>query len=319
MSIYVFILLLIYYPVSWCQYDFADVTRDTRIAVNDDMLVSVSNAFINFAVILHPFRNDTAGGPITCNMKYSTNDFFVRSVAVAGITKNSTDSEQFMFVFTAEKMSTMTPYVYSVIIMKSTCIGNYLCTNLGREGSHQEYFLIGVDTNGTYAYGFTSSFVFKLDIYANKIISNLTTNDIWPSQSFIPHALDVADTWAVVAGYGYEYLLVQRTDSPGITGECNINIIMNHYDNINQIILAQYCSKFSDGLTELLIGVMINSNAHRLNVIDIDTEKKLKRIKFRFSCSFEPKFNRQKTCYLHLILYLIQYVRIIKSFVTDID
>ncbi|CAF1410550.1 unnamed protein product, partial [Rotaria sordida] len=54
-----------------------------------------------------------------------------------------------------------------------------------------------------------SSFVFKLDIYANKIISNLTTNDIWPSQSFIPHALDVADTWAVVAGYGYEYLLVR--------------------------------------------------------------------------------------------------------------
>ncbi|CAF1410519.1 unnamed protein product, partial [Rotaria sordida] len=48
------------------------------------------------------------------------------------------------------------------------------------------------------------------------------------------------------------------TDSPGITGECNINIIMNHYDNINQIILAQYCSKFSDGLTELLIGVMVH-------------------------------------------------------------
>ena len=58
-----------------------------------------------------------------------------------------------------------------------------------------------------YAYGFTSSFVFKLDIYANKIILNLTTDSVWPSSGFIPHAMDVEDTWAVVAGYGYSDLI----------------------------------------------------------------------------------------------------------------
>ncbi|CAF0811930.1 unnamed protein product [Adineta ricciae] len=209
MSIYVFFLFLIYCSVSWCQYDLADVTRDTRMSVNDDMFVTASNAFINFAVLLYPFRNATAGEPISCNIIYSTSDFFVRSIAVVGVTKNSTNSEQFMYVFTAEKMSTITPYVCTVTVTKSTCAASYSCTVLGRNGYHPEYFLVGVDTNSTHAYGFTSEFVFKLDIYANEIVLNLTTDDVWPSQSFIPHALDVADTWAVVAGYGYEYLLVQ--------------------------------------------------------------------------------------------------------------
>ncbi|CAF4913170.1 unnamed protein product, partial [Rotaria sp. Silwood2] len=40
-------------------------------------------------------------------------------------------------------------------------------------------------------------------IYANSILVNVTADSVWPSSGFIPHAVDVANTWAVVAGYGY--------------------------------------------------------------------------------------------------------------------
>src|SRR5207302_247017 len=121
----------------------------TRMSVNDDMFVAVSNAFSNLAVVMHPFRNASAGGPIRCNMRYNTTDRFVHSVAVAGIAKNSTNAEYFMFVFAAERMSTMTPYVCIGTIAKSTCTSQSLCTDMISGGHHQEFFLIGIDTNGS--------------------------------------------------------------------------------------------------------------------------------------------------------------------------
>ncbi|CAF1522483.1 unnamed protein product [Adineta steineri] len=212
MFIYIVFLLFISYHISLGQYDLSNVASGTKMSVNDDMFVSASNTFSNFAVLMHPYRNATAGGSIRCNMRYNTTDRFVHSVAVVGIAKNSTTQEQFMFVFAAERMSTMTPYVCigTIASINSTCVYKYQCTDMAAPGSHQEYFLIGVDTNGTYAYGFTSTFAFKLDIYANQLIVNTTTQSMWPSQGFIPHALDVADTWAVVAGY--EYTIAYKQD-----------------------------------------------------------------------------------------------------------
>ena len=119
------------------------------MSVNDDMFVSASNAFSNFAVIMHPFRNKSAGGPIRCNMRFNTTDRYVHSVSVAGIAKNSTDSEQFIFVFAAERMSTMTPYVCILLLQNQHVSIKSVCTDMSTAGSHQEYFLIGVDTNGT--------------------------------------------------------------------------------------------------------------------------------------------------------------------------
>ncbi|CAF4189575.1 unnamed protein product, partial [Adineta steineri] len=59
----------------WCQYDLINVYPGTRMSVNDDMSVSASNAFYNFAVLLYPFRNTTDGGSILCNMRYNTTDW----------------------------------------------------------------------------------------------------------------------------------------------------------------------------------------------------------------------------------------------------
>jgi len=67
----------------------------------------------------------------------------------------------------------------------------------------QEYFLIGVDSSSTVAYGFTKLFAFKFNIVKNEIVRNVTLNSVWPSLSFVPHAFDLTDSWAVIAGYGY--------------------------------------------------------------------------------------------------------------------
>lgn len=210
MGFYVLFLLNLVYHVVLGQYDLSNVYPGTRMSINDDMFVSASNAFANFAVVMHPFRSASDGGPVRCNMRYNTSDRFVHSVAVAGISKNSTNAEEFVFVFAAERMSTMTPFACVGIMIKATCVSRVICTDMGPSGKRQEYFLIGVDTNGTFAYGFTSTFAFKLDIYNNRYVLNLTTEHIWPGQGFIPHALDVADTWAVVAGYGYTIAFKQN-------------------------------------------------------------------------------------------------------------
>jgi hypothetical protein len=228
MLIRVIFLVIISYHIAWCQYDSSNVIPGTKMSVNDDMFVSASNAFQNFAVIMHPFRNNSDGGPVRCNMRYNTSDRFVHSVAVAGIAKNSMNTEQFIFVFAAERISTKTPYVciaYVIYIANSTCNSTTQCTDMTTGDSRQEYFLIGIDLNGTFAYGFTSSFIFKLDIYENKIILNLTTDSVWPSSGFIPHAMDVADTWAVIAGYGYPN--VRKKNYAALGCFINLSILIN--------------------------------------------------------------------------------------------
>ncbi|CAF1585851.1 unnamed protein product, partial [Adineta ricciae] len=200
--IHLFLVYLCHF--SWCLYDRTNIIAGIKIAANDDILVSASNAFSNFAVAIHPFRNVTLNGSIHCNIRYGTIDQFVHSVAVIGNEKNSSTLGIVKFVFTAEKMSTMTPYVCIVSISKSTCKSTLECNDVYTHGFPQEYFLIGIDRSEKYAYGFTSSFVFKLNIQNNEIVLNRTTNDTWPSLHFIPRALDIADSWAMVAGYGYE-------------------------------------------------------------------------------------------------------------------
>ncbi|CAF3382000.1 unnamed protein product, partial [Rotaria sp. Silwood2] len=283
-------LLTISYHISWCQYDLTNVVRGTKMSVNDDMFVSASNAFSNFAVILHPYRITSAGGHIQCNVRYNTSDRYVHSVAVAGIAQNSTNDEHFIFVFAAEKMSTMTPYVcvVHVQVKNSTCISTVQCTDMGTGGFSQEYFLIGVDSNGTFAYGFTNSFVFKLDIYANSIIVNVTANSVWSSSGFIPHAVDVANTWAVVAGYGYFDTV--KKNYAAVACIINLSVLINasctslttettylvpsnviSYSELYELSVAIRSLKVVVGVSRLSTFVVLKNLGSSLNVTDIHT------------------------------------------------
>ena len=186
-----------------CQYDQKNIVAGSKFSANEHILISASNAYSNFAVVLHPFRNASVDGPKRCNMRYNTTDRFVHSVAAVGPAKNGTDPDAFTFVFAAETMSTMTSYVCVATISKLTCISRSLCTQVSPPGSPQQYFLLDVDTIDTFAYGFTTSFAFKLKLDTNEMVLNLTTDVVWPSLGFSPRAMDVTDSWAVVVGYGY--------------------------------------------------------------------------------------------------------------------
>jgi hypothetical protein len=288
MLVYILFLLTTSYRVTWCQYDLSNVFPGTRMSVNDDMFVSASNAFANFAVIMNPFRSASAGGPTRCNMRYNTSDRFVHSVSVAGIAKNSTDAEYFIFVFAAERMSTMTPYACIGMMAKSTCINSVQCTDMGAPQSHQEYFLIGVDTNGAFAYGFTSSFVFKLDIYTNQVLIYRDTNSVWPSTGFIPHAVDVADTWAVVAGYGYsdtikknyaalgcyvDLSVLKNASCVSLTSETTYLVPSNviSYNELYELSVAIRGRKVLAGVHRLSTVVTLQNLGSSLNVTNIYT------------------------------------------------
>ena len=198
--------LIIACPPCSCQYDLSNIVRGNRISIHDEMCVSASNSFSNFGVVIYPFRNLTVGGQIRCNVRFSTTDRYVHSVAVVGTAKYSNNSDTFLFVFSAELMSTGVPQICVgtvVVIHRFNCSYSVQCTNLAPPGSRQEFFPIAVDSSGTFAVGLMNATVFKFDIYANTIVMSRTLEEMWPSTGFTPRAIELADTWAVVAGYGY--------------------------------------------------------------------------------------------------------------------
>ncbi|CAF1134003.1 unnamed protein product, partial [Didymodactylos carnosus] len=79
---------------------------------------------------------------------------------------------------------------------------------------HQEYYIIGVDPLGLFAYGATSSFHFVYDLNTYEIKIQNQSIVLPPPLSaypfFVPHALGMSEHFAVVAGYAFTFEL---TDS----------------------------------------------------------------------------------------------------------
>ena len=205
---YYLLLLFTFCKYSFSLYDQTDVAAGIKLSANEEMLVTASNTFANFVIIFDPFNETRTNSFDSCDsLRYNTTDRFVHSVAVVGRTNSTADPNSYTFVFTAEEMSTMTPYVCIVTISQLTCLATTQCTNVASAGSHQEYFPIGVDSYGNFAYGMTSTFLFKLHIVTNTMMTSLTNDAVWPSFNFIPHSLDMADSWAFVVGYGYSNII----------------------------------------------------------------------------------------------------------------
>jgi hypothetical protein len=124
MLVYVWLLLTISCRFSLCLYDLVDVAAGTKLSANDHLLVTASNTFSNFAIVINPFMNATTNQRRRCSMRYNTTDSFVYSVAVIGIAKGDTTPNSTAFAFAAEMMSTRTPYVCVATITISTCDSN---------------------------------------------------------------------------------------------------------------------------------------------------------------------------------------------------
>ena len=109
-------LFTITYHVAWCEYDLDNVIQGTKMSVNDDMLVSASNAFANFVVILHPFRKTTDGGSKRCSVRYNTTDRFVHSVSVVGIVLRTVLMRNNSYLFLPRKECRQTLHTFVLVL-----------------------------------------------------------------------------------------------------------------------------------------------------------------------------------------------------------
>ncbi|CAF0757453.1 unnamed protein product [Adineta steineri] len=67
---------------------------------------------------------------------------------------------------------------------------------------HPDYYVIGVEPYGKFAFGFSNAFILVYDLNYLKLLSwpaSLT----WPNSTFLPLAVDVTSSFAAVAGFTY--------------------------------------------------------------------------------------------------------------------
>ena len=66
---------------------------------------------------------------------------------------------------------------------------------------HQEYYILDVHPQGSRAYGFSNLFLFVFDPQSSVQIDLWNGTDTWRDPTFIPHAVDMTETYGVVAGF----------------------------------------------------------------------------------------------------------------------
>ncbi|CAF0889071.1 unnamed protein product [Didymodactylos carnosus] len=130
----------------------------------------------------------------------STSDDFIYSVAVG----KHQNAGQSYFVFVGINLNTSLygpyrgPFIGSVEIDSTTCGSNYDIKLLPFV-QPEEFFVVGIDLNGTLAYGFATSFIVLYDPNA-KVNVSWSSQETW-KDAFSPHAVEIGDGFAVVAGF----------------------------------------------------------------------------------------------------------------------
>lgn len=214
-----FITRYIFYFVlmGYIQSDFLPNRNDynaygIKIAMNDHWLVLAQNKkdppkfFIQFA----PFSNVSLSTQCTTSSP-SLTDTFIYTV----VTGKKQTKDQMQFYFAGELTNNKTgifvglaTYNRSNDLMDTNKDSTLICnTSLTYRiqffynYSHQEYYILGVDPYGRFTYGFSNAFIFIFDSTMASTLDLWDANLTWPDATFIPHAVDISDTFGVVAGF----------------------------------------------------------------------------------------------------------------------
>jgi len=209
-----------------------------KITMNDYFLILAQNNKNppSFFIQLGPF-NQTQSSSTQCSVPYpQTNSFFVYTVHIG---KQQNQSQLFFF-FAGEQINgeQSTPFIgLATYTPSNTCNGSltYSLRYLDNY-KHQEYYIIAAHPTGQFVYGFSNEFIF---IWNSANISNLNIwsgNVTWNDTSFIPHAVDVSDTFGVVTGF--------IKNSQNSTVKYNATIYLFQFNILNSqqgiIIVNQY-------------------------------------------------------------------------------
>ena len=171
-----------------------------KIAMNELLFVQAQNInnpptfFIQFA----PYNNTPSSPSIGCSIfSPNTTDHFIYTVTVA--------PNQTQFFFAGELINGRNGTFIGAVkfnLSSATCSGGFtFFLQYFYQYKHQEYYIIGVESNGRYVYGFANEFIYVFDSQINSILNIWNGNLTWPDRSFIPHAVDFNDIFGVIAGF----------------------------------------------------------------------------------------------------------------------
>jgi hypothetical protein len=246
-------LCLYYFILSSVQQlngDFTPNTADydaygTKIAMNQYFLVLAQNNLQppTFFVQLAPYDNIQTSSQCSINYPNTTNHF-VYTVALGK--KQSQSQIQFFFageltndqsgIFvgiatynnmnaTSNAFNTTSSLCSASFSYSVQYIYNY---------DHQEYYIIEVDPKGVLAYGFTNEFLFVFDSQNPSTLDVWSGNLTWSDSSFIPHAVDISDTFGVIAGF------VRNAPNATVVYSPMIYLINFNSSNHHPIVVNQY-------------------------------------------------------------------------------
>jgi hypothetical protein len=93
---------------------------------------------------------------------------------------------------------------------------------------HQEYFLIAAEPYGKYAIGLATDFAFIYQPYPTSMMTTKSGSVVWPNSStFNPCAVDISDTFTIVAGFleGTATSRVRATPTVYLISNTNLTIL----------------------------------------------------------------------------------------------
>ncbi|CAF0746604.1 unnamed protein product [Adineta ricciae] len=166
-----------------------------KIAINEIFFVQVQNQDDPpmFLVQFAPYEGSSLQCLIT--LPNGTNHY-IYSVTMG--------KSQLQFFFAGELINTKNGTFIGVAkynASSSSCVTQFTFTiQYFYNYEHQEYYVIGVEPSGRYAYGFANKFIFIFDSF-NISLNVWNGNETWPDHSFIPHAIDITNNFSVIAGF----------------------------------------------------------------------------------------------------------------------
>lgn len=168
-----------------------------KIAMNDLFIVTVDNTdgSPSFSIQFAPYNSSTSPS-CTLSGFGSLWNYYIYTVILA---KNQTQ-----FIFAGEIIDQPPGTLVGVVKYNSsgsTCIDQFsLSFQTFSNYTHQEYYIIAAQPHGHLVYGFTNEYLYIYDTQINVILDLWDGNLTYPHPSFLPHAIDITDTYGVIAG-----------------------------------------------------------------------------------------------------------------------
>lgn len=180
-----------------------------KVAMNELLLVQVQNKYNppKFVVQFAPFTSENKS--IQCSIQLPTlTDHYVYSVAMGEnraeffFAGELINGQRGTFVGIGTFNSSILNSQTSTATQSSLCSTAFSHSVEDRHGyTHEEHLRLTVHPMTDRAYGFANQFVFAFNPSGSPRLQLWNANTIWPNLSFMPHAVEIADQFGIIAGF----------------------------------------------------------------------------------------------------------------------